>query len=312
MIIDAHAHVASQAMLPERFFEGWIGTLTRSLPLRPSPAQEERLRGLFMQMREDPGCERLLAEMDEAGIGRTVLLVLDFGLAFEDLGWDIEAVHLAHRRILEKSGRFIAFAGVDPRRGKAGLALFEKAVGEWGFSGLKVYPPCGFSPSDESLYPYYETCAQLGLPVLVHIGPSSSSMAFRFSQPMEMDKAAQAFPKVNFILGHAASLPLPEAMLMAQYRPNIYLDLSGFQQESSGLSLAHLIQGHLSRRLEKRLLFGTDWPIHRFFGSQARWVGEFRKLEAQGLLSPGQLEDILGNNAAQIIPSRRSLCPDPR
>lgn len=307
-IIDCHAHAADPESLPEGFLEGWVETVSRSMPGGASPAKQERLRELFAQMRQDPDCFRLLEEMDEAGISQSLLLVVDFGLAFEPLGWDIRAIHEGHRRLVASSkGRLMAFSGVDPRRGKEGLALFEEAVRDWGFCGLKVYPPCGFSPSDEALFPYYEICSALGLPVLVHQGPSVASMAFRFSQPMEVDRASQSFPKVNFILGHAGSLMLPEAALLAQYRPNIYLDLSGFQQEPAALK--DIIRFHLARRLERRLLFGTDWPIHRFFGSQARWVGEFKKLEAEGILGPRQLEDILCNNFKELMQPRKLLAP---
>lgn len=300
MIIDCHGHLAHPDFLPEAFFHGWGETLQRSLPGSLGPEKRQRLSELFMEMREDRRCEALLKQMDEAGIGQMVLLVVDFGIAFGLDDFDIEGAHLAHKEILDASERFIGFAGVDPRRGKAGLELFKKAVGQWGFKGLKVYPPCGFSPSDPSLFPYYDICSQLGLPVLVHTGPTASTMPFRFSQPIEIDEAALRFPTVNFILGHAGVTQYRESGLLAEYRPNLHLDLSGFQGEIAKGGFGDILAWHLSRGLGRRLLFGTDWPIHRFFGSQAKWVGEIRKQKELGILTEADLDNIFHANFGRL------------
>src|ERR1051326_6062280 len=103
----------------------------------------------------------------------------------------------SNKKVIDRSDRFIAFSSVDPRRGKEGVELFEKVVSEWGFRGLKVYSPCGFSPSDKRMFPYYEICSQRRLPVLTHVGPSSASLSFKRSNPLGVDDAALNFPKVN-------------------------------------------------------------------------------------------------------------------
>lgn len=301
-IWDCHAHAASSDYLPKPFFKGWVETIESTLPRRPGAKEKARLEGLFDQTLLDRECAELARQAEAAGITKTALLIIDFGLAFDLPGWDIEAIHREHKALLDAHpGRFLAFAGVDPRRGRSGLELFHKAVHEWGFAGLKVYPPCGFSPSDEALFPYYDLCAQKGLPVLVHIGPTSSAMAFRFSQPMEIDEAARRFPKVNFILGHAGATLHEEAGLLAQYRPNLYLDMSSFQKLGGGTGLADLMRWHLARNLGRRLLFGTDWPIHRFFGSQKDWVDAFLGLGTAGVLNPEQLDNLLYRNAAGLF-----------
>src|SRR5690606_26723281 len=91
-------------------------------------------------------------------------------------------------------GRFYVFAGVDPRWGLDGIRLFERGVGEYGFHGLKLYPPCGYSPSDPRLYSLYEICASRGLPVLTHVGGTSPALAFDTSDPILLDQAARSFP----------------------------------------------------------------------------------------------------------------------
>jgi predicted TIM-barrel fold metal-dependent hydrolase len=301
MIIDCHCHIASEKVLPPKFFDGWSETISSNLGYTTKSDQERRVKDLLRALNEDPQCKTLLQEMDSAGIDLAVLLVIDFGIVFENLGLSIEELHLEHKKIIESSNRFIAFSSVDPRRGKEGLELFERAVTDWGFKGLKVYSPCGFSPSDKRMFPFYEICSQKGLPVLTHVGPSSSSLSFKRSNPMGVDDAALNFPGVNFILGHAGVTLYREAGLMAQYRPNVYLDLSGFQGELNQGEFQKILKWHVSRNLTRKLLFGTDWPIHRFWGSQVKWVNEIKSCESEGIISHDELQNILANNAKRLL-----------
>ena len=301
MIIDIHCHIASERVLPPKFFEGWSQTISASLGYASASGQEQRVKALLRELNEDPQCTKLVQEMDLAGIDLAVLLVIDFGIVYKNLPLTIEELHLEHKKVIDRSDRFIAFSSVDPRRGKEGVELFEKAVSEWGFRGLKVYSPCGFSPSDKRMFPYYEICSQRRLPVLTHVGPSSASLSFKRSNPLGVDDAALNFPKVNFILGHAGVTLYRQAALMAQYRPNIYLDLSGFQGELQQGQFKKILKHHRSRKVVSRLLFGTDWPIHRFWGGQAKWVNELKAYESEGLITQDDLQNIMSNNAKRIL-----------
>ena len=302
MILDCHCHIASHRIMPEKFFKGWARTVKSNLPFYLDSTQEQRIDELLYELNEDPDCISLLKEIDEAGIDRAVLLVIDFGVAYGDVELTIEEIHLAHKKLIEQSGRLLAFSNVDPRRGREGLDLFEKAVREWGFSGMKLYPPCGYSPDDRSLFPYYEICRELHLPVLTHIGPTTATLPFRYTQPHCVDDAAFHFPEVNFILGHAAVTHYQDAALLAQYRPNIFLDLSGFQTAIHRNEFRSIINWHLSRGLGRKLLFGTDWPIHRFWGNQRDWVEKFTALESEAVLPTEEMNNILGNNLLGILP----------
>jgi predicted TIM-barrel fold metal-dependent hydrolase len=305
MILDCHCHIASHRVMPQEFFRGWAKTVKSHLALPLDSDQEKRIDDLLYEMNEDPDCVSLLQEMDRAGIDKAILLVIDFGLAYKDVNVTIEEIHLAHKKLLDRSDRFLAFSNVDPRRGKEGLDLFEKAVREWGFCGMKLYPPCGYSPDDRSLFPYYEICRELHLPVLTHVGPTTATLPFRHTQPEHVDDAAFHFPEVNFILGHAAVTHYQDASLLAQYRPNIFLDLSGFQTAVNRNEFKNIVSWHVARGLVKKLLFGTDWPIHRFWGSQNDWVRKFTALQAESLLTQEDVQNILGKNLLGLLPAFR-------
>ncbi|MCU0369895.1 MAG: amidohydrolase [Bacteroidales bacterium] len=69
-----------------------------------------------------------------------------------------------------KYPQIIAFVHIDPRR-KGFLDLLKKSVEEWGFRGVKIYPPLGYFPYDPDLYPVYDYCVKQKLPVISHCSP---------------------------------------------------------------------------------------------------------------------------------------------
>ena len=228
---------------------------------------------MFLSKMQDPLCDGLVAEMADAGIVKSILLIADFTYALKDCVLTIEESFHKHREVLARHpGKFEVFGGVDPRWGKDGLALFERSLTEFGFRGLKLYPPCGFSPSDRTLFPYYELCAHYHVPVLLHIGPTSPVLDFTFSSPFLLDEAARLFPSVNFILAHGAVSFVEECTMMCRFRPNVYLDISGFEATLGYDPSAGAIKAITSLGLNHKVLFGTDFPVFRLQGEQKSFV----------------------------------------
>jgi predicted TIM-barrel fold metal-dependent hydrolase len=111
------------------------------------------------------------------------------------------------------------------------------------------------------LDPYYEICAQRALPVLVHIGPTSPALSFEKTAPFDVDSAARRFPNVRFVLAHGAVAYVEEATMMCRYRPNVFLDISGFQGRRSAAS-GTPAGWHLSQDLVRDRLAHLPHPRH--------------------------------------------------
>ncbi|HVR11132.1 MAG TPA: amidohydrolase family protein, partial [Thermoanaerobaculia bacterium] len=293
-LLDVHTHLASLDYIPLPFIEGVAHNLAASLASRGMGIPAARLIDRLVGSLQDPDGSQQLAEMAAAGISRSVLLIADLTWVFKS-PLSLEEIFVAHRSVAARHpDRFVVFGGVDPRWGRDGIELFERAVAEWGFAGLKLYPPCGYSPSDEGLFPLYEICAQRGLPVLLHTGPTSPALSFAFSSPFHVDEAARRFPTVNFILAHGAVHHVEEAVMLCEYRPNVHMDLSGLQGKLA-VEGATGYYSHVFRRgLSHKILFGTDWPLFRLQGDQKSFVGEL--LGAGGLLA-----DLPGNDLDLIL-----------
>ncbi|HKT49019.1 MAG TPA: amidohydrolase family protein [Candidatus Angelobacter sp.] len=272
-IIDCHCHIAAEEHTPRSFIEGSIANMTTALAAQGVPVTSRKLMTMFLSKMQDPLCDGLVAEMADAGIVKSVLLIADFTYALRDCVLTIEESFQKHREVLSRHpGKFEIFGGVDPRWGKDGLALFERSLAEFGFRGLKLYPPCGFSPSDRTLFPYYELCAHYHVPVLLHIGPTSPVLDFTFSSPFLLDEAARLFPSVNFILAHGAVSFVEECTMMCRFRPNVYLDISGFEATLGYDPSAGAIKAITSIGLNHKILFGTDFPVFRLQGEQKTFV----------------------------------------
>lgn len=298
-IIDAHCHIASMEHTPRSFVDGAIDNLETAMRAKGLSLPRGVLARSYEQRMQDGDCDELAAEMDAAGIVRTVLLAPDFTFALQDCDLTIAETFARHAAVRRRHpGRFEVFAGADPRWGRDGLDLFERYVAEEGFAGLKIYPPCGYSPNDPGLYPFYEICGHRGIPVLMHIGATSPCLSFEYASPLHADAACRAFPQVRFILAHAATAYTDECLMLAAFRPNVYVDISGFQGSPDPVAAVSKVAG---AGIAHKVLFGTDWPVFRLQGRQSLFAD--KAMQGLGDLSTADQALIMSRNAARLLPA---------
>ena len=306
-IIDAHCHIASGEHIPKSFIDGAIANTVTALSAQGVKITASKLAAMYDQKMQDPLCDALVAEMADAGVSKSILLIADFTYALRDCVLTIEESFQKHRDVLARhQGKFEVFGGVDPRWGKDGLALFERSLTEFGFRGLKIYPPCGYSPSDPALFPFYELCAHHRVPVLLHIGPTSPSLSFNTSYPFLLDEAARRFPAVNFIMAHGSVSFTEECAMMCRYRPNVYLDISAYQSTLTCEGMALAVRKTVSQGINHKVIFGTDWPVFRLQGTQKSFIDAIVSEDAplwelndreRDLILHGNIERLLENAA---------------
>jgi uncharacterized protein len=205
-----------------------------------------------------------------AGIDRTVVVPpfhTDYRRANRELA----------RIVRRHPGQLIGFAVVHARR-DAGrvLAMAERAVGEWGFRGIKVH--------GHDAMPTREVCeaAQaLRVPLLIDV----------FGRAHVVDMLAPQFPGVNFVVAHLGSFADDwraqhrVAGQLAEY-PNVYGDTSGVRRFD-----------YLARAVERagaaKILFGSDGP----------WLHPGVEIEKIRLLrlAPDERALVLGGNALRLL-----------
>ncbi len=249
--------------------------------------------------------------MDEAGVDKAVILPMDYYLTLGRSAATIEEINGFYAKMAAAyPDRLIAFVGVDPRRGKEALELFDRGVEKWGMRGLKVHPVVGFYMNDERAYPLYERCQKLGLPVLFHTGAARAlPMCSRFGQPIYIDDLAVNFPNLNLIAAHMGGHGWwKEALMMASWRPNVYLDISAWQRELVlwPLEFYRILRLILDSTARDRVLFGSDWPILKTILSEKSWVSSLREPDeaiarAGFTFTKEEVNALLGGNAARLL-----------
>jgi len=260
------------------------------------PDLEKRINDAFGFYFPAQPLKGYLLEMDEAGVDSAVLLPIDATSAHGGCIVSNEQV----AELVSQNARFIGFASVDPNLKGSAKQLYQ-AVRQYGLKGLKLDPSLQqFYPNDpETAYPVYTACAELQIPVLIHMGLSwvPNGLA-KFADPLLMEEVAQAFPQVNFILAHFAWPWINEAAMLAIKYPNVFLDTAILYSGTPRDALKRVLAAQIGlevveRSLADKLLFGTNFPrvdMRRFT----------RGIKDLGL-SPKVLEKITKLNSHKLL-----------
>lgn len=295
-LIDIHRHLWDTDWFPPAHRMAFAERAAkRSWPERdPADIFPRVGKGVY-----DPDGSGMLRDMDELGIGTSVIMVMDWGMPYvvKGLADAPTPIREINRQILalrdKYPNRVQGFCGVDPRRHDA-MEVFETAVKEWGAIGLKVYPPCGYYANDPLMLPLYRRASDLNVPVLIHSGGSMFDMLSKYSIPEPIEEVAVQFPDLKVILGHTnlqgrfESGSYWRAIQIAGAVTNIYLDLCDWQvtgalDERNISQFWHVLEIMRDSVGAQRMLWGTDLPMGRGrqFELTRRWVDIFKNLPAE-------------------------------
>ena len=309
MIIDIHAHLFSKDMP----FSGWwdiVAKWSASSSGRTVEDVMDKIPGMW-----DTTGDLLVQDMDEAGVDKTVLSVLDlpqFIGTGESLS--LEEKHRIHAEAVSRHpDRLLSFAGIDPSRPTA-VEFLERAVKDWGMIGLKLHPCFGrFYANDRKCYLLYQKCVDLGIPILVHVGLEHSPFPMKYGDPIYLDDVALDFPDLKIIMAHGALTPnwWPLAATIASVRPNVFLDLGFCQLNLLGNPVDDFyrpLRTVLNQVGPSKVVFGSDWPALRLVRRirPELYVKAFTELpeevRAAGIeFSEREINGILGDNSAELL-----------
>jgi uncharacterized protein len=192
----------------------------------------------------------------------------------------------------------IAFASIDPHKGKMGAREARRLVEEHGVKGFKFHPTVqGFYPQDRMAWPIYEVVAEFGMPAIFHSGHSGIGSGMRcggglrleYSNPMHLDDVAIAFPDMQIVIAHPSWPWQDEALSVAMHKPNVWIDLSGW---SPKYFPPQLVQ-YANTLLKDRVLFGSDYPLI----TPDRWMKDFAEAGFRDEVRPL----ILKENAVRLL-----------
>ncbi len=183
IIYNCHTHVFTWKNVPDRFLPfglvrfllkynltrplaGFLSSLNpfsdqdafdryaRFIKQGDQATQEDVLRGLMKYYPGDAKYVILSVDMDYMEAGQA------------PLNFEEQVKELA---VLKKKypDQIYPFLCADPRRHNL-LDFLKRYIEAEGFKGIKLYPPMGFYPFDERLYPIYEYAEKNNVPILAH------------------------------------------------------------------------------------------------------------------------------------------------
>lgn len=192
----------------------------------------------------------------------------------------------------------IAFASIDPARGRMAVREARRLIKDFGVKGFKFHPIIqGFFPNDREVYPLYEVIAEARLPALFHTGqtgigagmPGGGGLKLKYGNPIYLDDVAADFPDMPIVLAHPAVPWQEEQLSVALHKPNVYIDLSGWSPKYFEPKLVQ----YANTLLKDKVLFGSDNPVIL----PERWIADFEKLPIKPEVRPL----IMKENAAKLL-----------
>jgi uncharacterized protein len=143
--------------------------------------------------------------------------------------------------------RLIGFGQVMPQDDDA-LREIDR-LAEAGIRGLKLHPSMhGYHVADHGLLdPVFRACARHGMAVIIN------ALDDAFCAPFSIEEIAKGHPEVPTIIAHMGAVwNVPEAIIVAERRENVYL-------ETSATLMADVKRAYARLGAEK-ILMGSEWP----------------------------------------------------
>jgi len=291
-IIDAHVHLypaevaADPAAWAARMGEPLWGAL-----VTPHPARRVK------QGWADH--ERLLRDMDAAGIERSILL---------GWYWQRQETCSWHNRyyascVRAHPDRLSAFATVQAAAGPQAIAEMERCRDE-GFIGLGELCPwqTAHSPLDPHWLAVFEHAVRLGWPVNLHVtDPVSHAFPGRVDTPLEsIIRLAETLPNLPLILAHwGGGLPFHE------WHPRARRALRHAYYDTAATPLLYDPAIYAAARAAiggERVLFGSDYPLLVFPATQTEPnLAQVLNHACQPGLDADTRAAMLGANARKLL-----------
>jgi len=192
----------------------------------------------------------------------------------------------------------LPFVGLDPSVMTPGELRDElEACVAGGARGVKLHPIVQrLPPATAALWPVYELCQELELPLLFHSGFLGRSPWNAHARPSAFAAVLEAFPALRVVLAHLGRGHFEETVALAERFPQVVFDTCAVVTAAAvPWRLGDADAVALLRRLGiERVCFGSDYP---WFDPAA----DAARVAALPGLTAAERAAILGGNARRIL-----------
>lgn len=250
--------ISINAFLPESSYKH----LSLGLWKASGPAYEEKVRKGWT-------AEYMVEMMDRGNVELSCLISLCSanGVGGEELIVPIDEII----PVVEKyPKRFVGLVGLSPLQ-KWGSPYYpptyiERAVKEHGFKGVHMYPHWfGIRVNDRRMYPIYEKCAELDVPISFQTGQGTMRSNSRVvARPIWIDEIVRDFPTLKIIALHSGYPWEDELVALAVTNEFVYIcpDVPPPRLWHSSIVSYIKEEGRFEgMRGSDKVLWATDFPL---------------------------------------------------
>jgi predicted TIM-barrel fold metal-dependent hydrolase len=307
MIIDVHRHMVVKGTVQGDYIRGaqksftMMYRKTHKVQITDKEFTDNVVRPLI-----DPNGDNIVAEMDKAGVDKSVIFGVDYGLVYGEPPMNIFDTNKHYAKAAQRHpDRFIPFVAIDPRR-KGAIRHCEEMYHEWGMKGFKMHPGVGYMPQDPCCFWIYEKAQEWNIPILIHTGGAPATrLNWENSCPRHAASAAALYPEVDFIFAHCGDYGWwQEAIQAAMWMPNVYVDLSLWQDPYMRLPKVRFYQwlrDIIDLAGADKILFATDAPYPNLMCPLKDWADAFRKRETDIKFTDEEINLIMGEAARKVL-----------
>ncbi len=288
-VIDTHSQLFTAEAFGAMPLEMRASYLKTFMPgAVPPGAREEQVLEAARNFSENlPPLEATLADMDAAGVTRSVVVAVD-----AETRWNYRVSNESvAEAVAAYPDRLIGFASVDPHKGVVARHELRRAVEDLKLRGLKLLPHLlELCPNDPEMYPVYEEASALGIPVLFHSGTQfHAGTKLKYCRPLDIDDVAVDFPDLTLIIAHFGWPWYEEAMAVVQRNPNVYFNIAGWAPRH----IPAFVISYMDRVLNRKCLLGSDYPLV----ARTRIMAELADIE----MKEETRENLYSANARKIL-----------
>jgi hypothetical protein len=211
------------------------------------------------------------------------------------MGRKFNAAFIKNERIAELQdkyrGRIIGLAGIDPTNTiHNAVQETERCIRSLGLKGIFLEPgrALGVGPDDQRLFPIYEKCLELKVPVSVMSGPYAGP-DIGVSDPLYIDRLATRYPELKIILGHGCYPFIQQILGVAFKHPNVYVSPDMYMFAPGGRAYVEAANS----TLREQIVYGSAYPLRPVIQT----VEDTRKLPFES----AALEDYFAGNSKRIF-----------
>ncbi len=186
----------------------------------------------------------------------------------------------------------VGVGSIDPHRWgvKAAIDEVERAVKQLGLKAINVEPGFGSPPrpaDDPMLYPIYDACDQLGVPVTIMSGPTAPSLDM--VRPAAVGHIAKAFPNLTIVCYHGFYPFVDEIIGVAFRWENVHIVPDMYIFAPGGKAYVEAANGCM----RNQILFGSSYP----FRPMSQSINDYRMLG----FSDDVINDVMFGNANRVL-----------